>query len=80
MTTTTDPICLAALRARAAALKLHGLLAHRDELTGQDAACSNIMQVNQHIDQFQITYKPWISRGHSLPGSPGQSRWIAQYW
>lgn len=38
MTTTTDPATLDALRPRAAALKLHGLMAHWDDLAGQDAA------------------------------------------
>jgi DNA replication protein DnaC len=35
---TTDPTGLAALRPRAGALKLHGLIAHWDELSEQDAA------------------------------------------
>lgn len=38
MTTTTDPAGLDALKPRAAALKLHGLIAHWDELTHQDTA------------------------------------------
>jgi len=81
MATTTEPPDLAALKLRADALKLHGLIAHWDELSEQDAAWVKTLIEWEELERSQRGLQRRLTRariGRFKPLADFDWNWPAQ--